>query len=334
MSSNLKIVSTDSGVDVSDLPDSFVIFPFGEIETEKGTFVFDSAASSAVMQRAEAWGIQFIVDLEHLSLDAECSNYNPDAMGWFDVEIRDEGLYAVNVKWTDEGKRRLASKTQRYISPTFAANEESKRVESLFNVALVATPAIHNAQPLVAASKAAKVTLNKVSKVNELQAISELLGLPSDSDLETVLEALRALMASLETASTEGITDANTPDDEAPSDEETLSDDAGKDEEIAALKAALSALSAKVSGNETDSKAVFIKLHADKIPYALEDWAKSQTMESLRAFVAAAPSVKAARQPAKTADTTVTLSATEQSVAKALGVDVNKVVKYKMKGGK
>lgn len=93
-----------------------------------------------------------MVDLEHQALGDPHRADSADARAWFSLELRAGELWAVDVQWTPDGARRLAEKTQAYISPAFLA-DDSGRVTSLINVALVAMPATHHAAPLVAASR-------------------------------------------------------------------------------------------------------------------------------------------------------------------------------------
>ncbi len=135
------------------LPTEFRIFKKGLNETSKGPFLFDEIAARSVLEQYRREGVDLIVDLEHLSLDADSPNYDPDARGHFQLAVRDGELWACNVRWTGDGQRRLSEKTQRYISPVAMRETESKRVLSIFNVGLVAQPATHGALPLVAASR-------------------------------------------------------------------------------------------------------------------------------------------------------------------------------------
>ncbi len=137
-------------------PTCFRIFKAGWNETTKGNLLFDQAAAAAVMARYKREGVDLIVDLNHDSVDEEACRMRADASdarGWYQLELRGGELWAVNVRWTPDGARRLAEKTQRYISPVSMYDRESKRVEYLLNVAMVAMPATLGAAPLVAAHK-------------------------------------------------------------------------------------------------------------------------------------------------------------------------------------
>lgn len=135
------------------MPSAFRMFKAGANDTTKGAFLFDDAAAQSVMAAANAHSVDLMVDLEHLSLDQESRSYDPDARAWLSLEVRPgPELWAVNVRWTDDGARRLRAKTQRYISPAFAVDDENRVIE-IVNIALTAMPATHGTPALVAANR-------------------------------------------------------------------------------------------------------------------------------------------------------------------------------------
>lgn len=145
------------------LPDRVLIFKKGVNKTAKGNFLFDDAAATEVMSDFEEHGNDVMFDLEHMSCCPDSVNYNTDAMAWCQLEVDDAGdLYATGVTWTPEGASRLASKKQRYVSPTFdtmplvnddGSMQPMKRITSIFNVAITSMPATFSAPQLVAANR-------------------------------------------------------------------------------------------------------------------------------------------------------------------------------------
>lgn len=114
----------------------------------------ESAAACVAAYQRE--GVELIVDLEHDSLSTEARNMRSDAgdaHAWFKLELRADGsLWAVDVRWTPDGERRLREKTQRYISPAFEHDDEGV-VMKIANAAMCSMPATYNAPALVSASK-------------------------------------------------------------------------------------------------------------------------------------------------------------------------------------
>lgn len=139
-------------VDNAPLPAEFRIFVAGENATEKGSFLFDEQAAAETMAAYHQWGVRLMIDLEHQSLE----DWTPpepnarDARGWCDLELRPDGsLWAVNVEWTPDGEARLREKRQRYISPAFTIDTDSRRVMAIQNIAITAMPATRGTPALM-----------------------------------------------------------------------------------------------------------------------------------------------------------------------------------------
>ncbi len=142
-----------SALPEGDPPSEFLIFKAGVNETSKGAYVFDEAAAASVMAAYSRDGVDLMIDLDHESLERQAVRPDSrDARGWFKLALRNGELWAVDVRWTPDGARRLAERTQRYVSPAFATDEEG-RPAYLLNVAICAMPATFDAQPLIAATK-------------------------------------------------------------------------------------------------------------------------------------------------------------------------------------
>lgn len=133
-------------------PDAFRIFSSGNVETTKGTFTFDAKAAALVLAEWKRHGSELMIDYDHASLLVGADPaQSGKAAGWFNLEVRADGLYAVNVRWTPLAADALRRKEWRYMSPAFTT-DESGRVTSLINVALTNLPAIRRLEPLMAAS--------------------------------------------------------------------------------------------------------------------------------------------------------------------------------------
>lgn len=173
----------------AQLPTEFRLFAPGVNKTSKGDFLFDEAAARAVMAAYQAWGVDLAIDLEHQMLDAAPSA-DPtarDARGWCKLEVRPDGsLWAVDVRWTPDGAARLAEKRQRYVSPAFNIDPESRRVTEIVNVAITAMPATHHTPALVAASRGAM----------DPKLVQQALDALINGDAKAALEILQNLIAS------------------------------------------------------------------------------------------------------------------------------------------
>ena len=170
----LRTFSLSSAALGDEPPREFLIFRRGINTTTTGSVLFDDVAAESVLSAWRRWGVDLIIDLEHASVLGE----NPatdrvdarDARGYFDLELRNGELWAVNVRWTAEGERRIRERTQRYISPAFIPDEKTGRVVELINCALCSMPATHHAQELIAASYAAQNKLAAAARAAQYQA--------------------------------------------------------------------------------------------------------------------------------------------------------------------
>lgn len=176
------------------LPTEFRLFTAGWNDTENGRFLFDEAAAKSTIAAFEKWGVDLMIDLEHQALT---SSPPPepnarDARGWCRLELRPDGsLWAVNVTWTPDGAQRLTEKRQRYVSPAFTVDETS-RVTSIINVAIVAIPATHDTPALVAAS----VMALGGTTMLDAETVKKALDALESGDTEAAASILKDLIAS------------------------------------------------------------------------------------------------------------------------------------------
>jgi phage I-like protein len=204
-------------------------------ESSKGPTLFDAEAAAMVMATYQREGVDMMIDLNHEALDSmlvrpDCA----DARGWAQLELREDGsLWAVNVRWTPDGARRLTEKTQRYISPAFCQDEKTGRVTTLINCAIVAMPATYDAPALVAAARAplARVTsrasVRNTMDPEQLKAaidaitdgsLAKALGLDAGAKPSEILDVLNGAIAALgpDGGKDEGADDAAPESPDAP----------------------------------------------------------------------------------------------------------------------
>ncbi len=133
-------------------PSEFCIWRFGPVDTTKGKFLFDAKSATSVMREWRDWGNRLTFDYGH---DATLGARGEDgkSAGSCNLELRDDGLYATDVRWTDKAARELGAGEWLYFSPTFFTDKKSGRITSLINIALTNIPATKGMAPLVAASQ-------------------------------------------------------------------------------------------------------------------------------------------------------------------------------------
>lgn len=136
----------------------FLLIPFGEVGVERPvageSFVFTPRHAESAKRWFDRMGRKLAVDYEHQTFD----RYNGrrdglrPAAGWIGgLEIRDDGLWAVEVTWTERAAELLRSGEYRYFSPViFWTDEDHTDVAALGPVALTNDPAMHGVPPLAA----------------------------------------------------------------------------------------------------------------------------------------------------------------------------------------
>jgi phage I-like protein len=345
MRKQAHVLLNTSGASGFSPPVEFRLFRAGVNETSKGAFIFDDQAAQLVLSQYQKEGVRVMLDLEHLSLTGQ----DLDSRAWFDLEVRNGELWAVNVNWTPDGARRLSEKTQVYISPAFEVDDDN-RVTKIINVALCAMPATYNATQLVAASR--RIKLSGDAKRMDPELVKKAMGVLESADGEAALAMLKDIVAA---AASGEAPEAEEPPPVDPALEEmqavTESETPAQalsvvkawkkvaDETKAASEAALlserKSLAGKLVtlGAETPATAYVGEGDAKR----LADRLVNEPIESLRARVTALSAAKkpaavppAAAKKVEAAPSGVTLSAAELADCKRLGRDPEKVLERKL----
>lgn len=335
-----------------DPPTEFRIFRKGWNETTKGDALFDDLAAKMVMDEYKRHGVDRSIDLEHLSLDRESPNYDPDSRGAFNLEVRNGELWAVNVKWAPDGERRLRAKTQRYISPFFFLGAKSRRVTSVYNVAICSTPATHDAPALVAAVAAnanakhalASLTLSLGADMDALKKkLAEMMGLAEDVSDEDLVAAVAALQD--DDKGEENADDPKDDDKDKPKKEVEAADDTDEEKALSALPPKVQArLRAKIDSAERNDKRLkaleektnksevetLLAANADRFSLKQEKWLRSQSAETVREFLAHSDPVSkpARKEPVVNLEDIDSIQATDadRQIAKATGESIETVL--------
>jgi phage I-like protein len=257
-------------------PTAFRIFPKGTFTTRNhpDAFLFDDESARLVMEAARVWGNQFHADYEHAALDP--GEHGSPAAAWFDLEVRDDGLWAVNVQWTDKATKALASREYRYFSPVWNFDEKTGRVLQFINLALTNLPATDHMEPLAASQRH---TTNQ-----EPKPMKTVLAALKLSESATEAEALAAVsrVQELQTAV------ANLTGKSAPADAlAVLTAFKASHDTLAAANQELEALKAERTKADLE-KVIEDGMKAGKLTAAMMDWAKKQTPEALKSYLAVA----------------------------------------------
>jgi hypothetical protein len=336
------------------LPAQFRIFRKGANPSTKGTVYFDDIAAREVMANYQQHGARIMLDLEHLSLNKQSPNYNPNAMGWFSLALKAGELWAVQVKGTDEGNERVDSKKQAYTSPFFAVDPKTKRVKCIINVALTALPATDKPMALVAANQVSGLmAFSTIGNNMDLSALLELLGLPPEATLDDIVAAVKALQgggakpaAGDATPTSEALAEPDMGGATAPMANQstspkktTVSIQHSQDTSGPAIIALTREVAALKADKLKDKRDALIVANASKLTPVLEAWARTQSIETLTAYFSAATPLEGVDTEAvreintNTETETIALSQAEIDICNMTGTSLEAALAYK-KGNK
>ncbi len=303
-----------------ELPTEFPLFKAGTNRTTKGDLTYTPAAKKAVEAFAADLGRDLVIDYEHASLNADTA---PDpakageAAGWFSVDAREDGIYAVNVSWTDEASERLKARKFRYFSPVVFRDPKTREITGVLNAALTNNPATKGQKPLVASATTQEKPMSKLATLVKLAADAT-----EDAIAAEVSKAIdgRELLLAATGKATVG---------EASAAIATWKKDA---EQVAALSAKLAELEGKQKAGEVLSliKAAQAEGKVAPAQVALLEKMGARSMDELKEFLSAAPKVlpTPAKEPGA-GTTTVMVTDEDKKVAEMLSVKVEDLAKSK-----
>lgn len=129
----------------------FRIFSFGLVRTDKGDFQFTRKDAELLLEDREGRP-RVTFDYEHQALKADTADEMIGA-GSCLLEVRDDGLWAVDVQYTPKARQQVENGERIYFSPAFFATKNGKHIIQLINIALTGTPAMKDLGTLIAASR-------------------------------------------------------------------------------------------------------------------------------------------------------------------------------------
>ncbi|MDD3535370.1 MAG: phage protease [Candidatus Cloacimonetes bacterium] len=138
----MKVLSFSQGVDGA--PNEIHIVPIGDYP-QRG-FRITREDCYDIIRNFKAFGIKLVIDFEHQSLNAADNGQPAPAAGWISsLELRENGVYATQVEWTEEAREMIKAKKYAYVSPVLVFNDNDPHTNawigcSLHSVALTNTP--------------------------------------------------------------------------------------------------------------------------------------------------------------------------------------------------
>lgn len=127
----------------------FRIIPAGEFWPNDGrplaiSWRLTPERGAQLVAQADQRTMDYLIDYEHQTLYTEKNGQPAPAAGWFKkLEMRADGLYAVDARWTAAAKGMIQGGEYRYLSPVFRFDSVTGEVLALDSLALTNNPALH-----------------------------------------------------------------------------------------------------------------------------------------------------------------------------------------------
>lgn len=186
-----------------EAPDEFRLLPAGLFRARDGRpeglpgWKLTPEDMARLVAEAESRETDYPIDYEHQILEARKNGQPAPAAGWFRrLEARDDGLWAVGVRWTDKARQMIAAGEYRYISPVFTYRKDGA-VDRLLMAAITNLPALDGLTDLSPLTH-----LYMEDPMSEsLADLKAALGAPDDADVAALaadtIKTLAAEVASL-----------------------------------------------------------------------------------------------------------------------------------------
>lgn len=287
-------------------PREFLVWAFGEtrfrwLDGREHAITLDASTAQRLMERYARVGHDLPIDYNHASTTT-VDDRQARAAGSFELELRGDGLWAVNVRWTADAEAYIRKREYRYVSPTWL--EDDSGPLELASLALTANPATLGARPLVATSiptaPAGGAPDEAPGGKEAIVKVANLLGLPESAG-EAEVSLRVAALANFEATVLRRL-------DDAPDRETAM----GRLEALAATAQQADMLAEKVTRLEAEredaerEQLIAAAMRDGKLSpaqAAVGGWARSTPLATLKAFLASAPRIIPAGEAGE-ADTT------------------------------
>jgi len=133
-------------------PTAFRIWKHGANPNSSAPANFTPRSAGLLLQDQERRGARYPINVDHLPVLSSDPHAHV-AVGWFTLEVRGDGLWAVQVTWCDSVvSDAVARGALKYVSPEWIVDQETGEVTKFLALALVTCPATLQPTDLCAAS--------------------------------------------------------------------------------------------------------------------------------------------------------------------------------------
>lgn len=176
----------------AEVPEWVHLAPAGQVHAFDGRGPYEIADPQAVIKASFARRGDLEIDVNHATFKSAPRGGEAPARGWIvAMEARPDGIWG-RVRWTEEGRRMVASRAYRRISPVFEIDRATgRRVLSILNASLTNR---NNLRGLAALNS------EEDGAMPLKERLAELFGLTADASEDAIFDAAAALLETREKA--------------------------------------------------------------------------------------------------------------------------------------
>jgi len=278
-------------------PTEFKVFDAPTYETLTGPYVVDEESVASIMAHRMRRGVDIVIDWDHQTQFSEKNGQPAPAAGWAKgLEVRDDGVYAVGVTWTERASQALASREYRYISPAWFYNKKTRQITALNTIGITNNPGTLGATPIAAHAANTNSSMDQESIMSELlkvlgtdteaEAIASVTKMREDgeqkaADLKAANEALASATAAKEqtdkliadVCEVVGADDASTVLAKVAANKDASEKEAAASEALAKMQA------------EKDAAEKDALIEKASVGHDRKEWLKKQDLDTVRSYV-------------------------------------------------
>lgn len=188
MSSKTAIAALNFALTLGDdgsMPTSAHILPQGPFRSKDGrpeevtAWQLNETIAVRLIEKIRSRKTKTVIDYEHQTMLKEKNGQPAPAAGWFgDMQWRDSGLHAVDIRWTQRAAAMIGAKEYLYTSAVFSYNKKTGEVLDILSFALTNTPALDDLDSLAVLSRLGGLSqsksLEEASMDGKDQSVAEL----------------------------------------------------------------------------------------------------------------------------------------------------------------
>lgn len=157
----------------TELPTEIKLLSFGENK------FWDALGNTEIDILDKVDAIRIVSDSKRRDVDlwVDYEHDKKEAAGWFEVGLKEDGLWALNISWTDRAKELIAKKEYRFTSPSYFVEEKedgTRFIVGFENFAITNNPATDKCRPLVERSVNNTRLVAKATNRGESMTLSEI----------------------------------------------------------------------------------------------------------------------------------------------------------------